>query len=170
MDTRPQNSEAAPPYFTYIDQVADGDIVAILDGQIENALAGLSAVSEERSLNRYASGKWSMREMLNHITDTERVFSFRTLWFARGLTGPLPGFDQNIGVAGAGADAISWSAHIEEFRRVRLATVALFGNLSPEAWSRSGTADGNLFTVRAIAYILAGHMAHHLAILRERYN
>lgn len=107
--------------------------------------------------------------MLNHITDTERAFSFRALWFARGFDAPLPGYDQNIGVAGGGADAISWAAHVEEFRRVRLATISLFQNLPDEAWMRSGTADGNFFTVRAIAYILAGHVTHHLAVLRERY-
>jgi hypothetical protein len=169
MNGRPQANEAAPQYFKYIDQVPGDDIVATLDSQIEPALAVLSDISEEASLQRYAAGKWSIRETLNHITDTERVFAFRALWFARGFTAPLPGYDQNAGVAVAGADSVDWAAHIEEFRRVRLATVPLFRNLPPDAWMRSGTADGNLFTVRAIAYVIAGHMTHHLAVLRERY-
>jgi hypothetical protein len=169
MNSRPQANEAAPQYFKYIDQVPGDDIVAALDRQIEPALAMLSAISEETSLKRYAAGKWSIRETLNHITDTERAFAFRALWFARGFAAPLSGYDQNVGVAGAGADSVTWAAHVEEFHRVRLATVSLFRNLPPEAWARRGTADGNLFTVRAIAYIIAGHVSHHLAVLRERY-
>ena len=167
---RPQTSEAAPYYFTYINRVDGENALATLESQMDAMRPLFSGISEEASLSRYAPGKWSIREMLNHITDTERAFSFRALWFARGFAAPLPGYDQNIGVAGAGADAISWAAHVEEFRRVRLATISLFRNLPPEAWMRTGTADGNPFTVRAIAFILAGHLAHHVAILRERYR
>jgi hypothetical protein len=169
MNARPQANEAAPHYFKYIDQVPGDDIVATLDSQIQPALAVLSDISEETSLHRYAAGKWSIRETLNHITDTERAFAFRALWFGRGFAAPLPGYDQNAGVAGAGADSVAWAAHVEEFRRVRLATVSLFRNLPSDAWTRSGTADGKPFTVRAIAYIIAGHVTHHLAVLRERY-
>ena len=107
--------------------------------------------------------------MLNHITDTERAFAFRALWFARGFQAPLPSYDQNIAAAGAEADNVSWSAHVEEFRRVRLSTISLFRNLPAEAWTRSGIASDNPFTVRALAYIIAGHVAHHVAVLRERY-
>src|SRR6202023_3497262 len=129
MTGRPQSSEAAPYYFTYIDRVSGEDPVAALEGQLQESLSLFSEISEERSLYRYAPEKWSIRQVLNHITDTERAFAFRALWFARGFQAPLPSYDQNIAAAGAEADKVSWSAHVEEFRRVRLATISLFRNL-----------------------------------------
>jgi hypothetical protein len=166
---RPQPSEAAPYYFTYIDRVRGDDAAATLESQVDEALVFFSAISEEQSLERYAPDKWSIRQVLNHVTDTERALAFRALWFARGFQDPLPSYDQNIAASGAEADRIRWAVHIEEFRRVRLATISLFENLPAEAWTRSGIASGNPFTVRAVAYIIAGHLAHHTAILRERY-
>lgn len=168
--TRPAASEAAEYYFGYINRVPEGDIVAILEKQLEETLAALRGVTEEKSLYRYAPGKWSLRQMLNHVNDTERAFAFRALWFARGFDEPLPGFDQDISAAGAHADDYSWGRHMEEFRTVRLATLSFFRNLAAEAWTRTGTASGNPFTVKAVAYIIAGHVAHHLAILREKYS
>jgi hypothetical protein len=165
---RPDKSEAAAYYFTYIDQVTGDDAQAVLESQLDDC-AALSGIPEEKSLYRYAPDKWSMRQVLNHITDSERAFAFRALWFARAFDAPLPGYDQNIAAAGAGADRVCWAAHIEEFRRVRLSTISLFANLPPGAWSRSGIASDNRFTVRALAYIIAGHFAHHVRILRERY-
>jgi hypothetical protein len=169
MMERPERTEAAPYYFKYIDQVPGGDVARILASQLDEALALFSGISEVKSLHRYAPDKWSLRQLLNHISDTERVFVFRAFWFARGLAGPLPDFDQGIAAAGARADEVSWVGHVEEFRRVRLATLAFFRNLPAEAWMRKGIASGNLFTVRALAFIAAGHFAHHMAILRERY-
>ena len=166
---RPQDTEAAPYYFTYINQVHGDDIGAVLVSQLDESLDFFSGIPEEKSLHRYAPDKWSIRELLNHITDTERAFAFRVLWFARGFDAPLPGYDQNIAAAGSQADRISWAAHIEEFKRVRLATISLFANLPPEAWTRSGIASDNPFTVRALAFIIAGHVTHHARILRERY-
>jgi hypothetical protein len=107
--------------------------------------------------------------MWSHVNDTERVFQSRALWFGRGLEGPLPSFDQILGARGARADEISWAAHVEDFRAVRLATMTLFRNLPEDAWMRSGVASGNPVTVRALAYIIAGHAAHHRSILEERY-
>lgn len=167
MAARPQPTEAAPYYFTYIDQVHGDD--PALEAQLDESLALLSTITEEKSLHRYAPDKWSIREVLNHLTDTERAFAFRVLWFARGFDAPLPGYDQDIAAAAAGAHAISWASHVEEFRRVRLATISLFANMPADAWSRSGIASGNPFTVRALAFIIAGHVAHHLKIVRERY-
>jgi hypothetical protein len=164
---RPEQGEAAPYYFTYIDQ-APGDL-GILLTQLHESESLLGAISEERSLYRYAPDKWSIRELMNHVTDTERAFAFRALWFARGFTAPLPGYDQNIAAAGAAADRMPWSAHVDEFRQVRLATLALFRNMPDEAWMRGGVASDNPFTVRALAYIIAGHAAHHVRILKERY-
>lgn len=166
---RPQATEAAPYYFTYIDQVTGGDPLATTEAQLDETLNFCSTISEEKSLYRYAPGKWSIRQVLNHVTDTERAFAFRALWFARGFTDPLPSYDQDIAANGADADSISWMAHMEEFRRVRLATISLFRNLPAEAWTRSGIASGNLFTVRALAFIIPGHVTHHLRVLRERY-
>lgn len=167
--TRPQNHEAADYYYGYINLVPDGGIVNIMERQLEEATAFLAGVSEEQSLLRYGPGKWSVRELLNHVNDTERVFVFRALWFARGFSDPLPSFDQEIGVNGAGADAVSWASHVEEFRSVRNATLALFRTLPEEAWQRSGIASDNSVTVRALAYITAGHVTHHLNVIRDRY-
>lgn len=169
MTGRPQSTEAAPYYFAYIDQVQGDEITSIIERQLDESLALFSGISEETSRHRYAPDKWSIREVLNHINDTERSFAFRALWFARGFDTPLPSYDQNIAAAGAMADRIDWAAHVEEFQRVRLATISLFRNLPPEAWMRSGIASGNSFTVRAMAFVVAGHVTHHLEILRERY-
>src|SRR5881394_2924482 len=119
---RPQPTEAASYYYTYIDRVPGDDIVDVLGRQLEESVDFLSEISEERSLHRYAPDKWSIRELLSHVNDTERVFLFRALWFARGFEDPLPSFDQNIGVEGARADEISWARHLEEFRSICLVT------------------------------------------------
>ena len=169
MAERPDPTEAAPYYFRYIDRVHDGDIVRTLETQEEEILGLFGTISEERSLHRYAPGKWSIRELLSHVSDTERVFAYRALWFARGFDTPLPSFEQVIAVAAAGADSIPWARHIQEFRAVRLATASLFRNLPAEAWARQGVASGNPVTVRALAWITAGHATHHAAVLRERY-
>jgi hypothetical protein len=169
MTGHPETSEAAPYYFTYIDQVASSDIVATIETQLAETLDFLSGISEEKSLHRYAPEKWTIRQVLNHLSDAERLFVFRALWFARGFDSALPSFDQNIAVAGAGADEVSWARHVEEFRGVRLATISFFRNLPADSWLRSGIASGNPFTVRALAYIAAGHVAHHTTILKERY-
>jgi hypothetical protein len=169
MTGRPHEGDAAPYYFTYIDQVAGDDALAIIQNQLEESIALLGGISEEASLHRYAPGKWSVRQLLNHVTDTERALAFRALWFARGFVTPLPGYDQNIAAAGAAADNVAWSAHLEEFRGVRQSTIALFRNMPAEGWTRSGIASDNHVTVRALAFIIAGHVAHHLKILRERY-
>jgi uncharacterized damage-inducible protein DinB len=169
MIARPQEVEAAPYYFTYINQVAGEDVVRTLEEQIEESLAFLATIPEEKSLYRYAPGKWSIRQVVNHITDTERALVFRALWFARGFETPLPSYDQNIAATGAEADEIPWAAHLEEFRRTRLSTNSFFRNMPAKAWMRSGIASDNHFTVRALAYIIAGHLTHHVAGLRANY-
>jgi DinB family protein len=166
---RPEPNEAAPYYFNYINLVPEGDIVDTLEKQLEETSSLLSEVSEEKSLERYAPDKWSLRELLNHVNDTERLFVFRALWFARGFTSPLPSFDQEIAVKGAGADQLSWASQVEEFRSIRSATLAFFRGLPKEAWDRSGIASDNPFTVRALAYIAAGHVKHHSDVVRDRY-
>src|SRR5262245_38847632 len=169
MRGRPEVNEAAPYYFGYINRISSDDIVSVLESQLEETLPFLRAISEEKSLYRYAPGKWSIRQTWNHVNDTERVFVFRALWFARGFDSPLPSFDQDIAVNAGRGDQCPWASYIEEVRNVRLATLGLFRKLPEEAWMRTGTASGNSFTVRACAYIAAGHVAHHAAIIRERY-
>lgn len=166
---RPNSDEAAPYYFTYINQVTDEDVVSLLERQSQEAPAFLGTISAEKSLHRYTPEKWSMREVVGHLNDAERVFAHRALWFARGFETPLPSFEQNIAVSSAKSDEIEWAAHIEEFRRVHLSSVSLFRNMPAAAWMRRGMASGNSFTVRALAFIIAGHLTHHMRILRERY-
>lgn len=165
----PDRSEAAPYYFRYIDRISSDDILGVLESQLKETVSFLSGISEEKSLHRYAPEKWTIRQVLNHVNDCERVFLSRAFWFARRFDTPLPSFDQDASAAASGANEVSWAAHVEEFRVIRLATLAFFRNLPEEAWSRSGIASGNPFSVRALAYIIAGHVAHHASILRERY-
>jgi hypothetical protein len=165
----PQRTEAASHYFTYIDLISGDDILQTMNVQLDDTAALLVGVSEEKSLHRYAPDKWSVRQVISHVNDTERVFAFRALWFARGFSDPLPSFDQNMASNAARADDYSWASHVQEFRKIREATLVLFRNLPAEAWVRSGVASGNSVTVNALAYIIAGHVAHHGAILQERY-
>jgi len=165
----PERTEAAPYYFKYIERVPAGDICEILDAQRTGMLDFLRSISEERSLFRYAPGKWSMREVLNHISDSERVFTFRAFWFARGFDSPLPSYDQDAAMPHAAAGDRSWASHIAEFENVRRSTLDLFRELPPQAWLRQGVASDNRFSVRALAYIDAGHAIHHIGILKERY-
>lgn len=169
MITVPDRTEAAEYYFTYIDQVPQGDICELLEAQGREMLDLLRGVSEPQSLHRYAPRKWSIRDVVNHLTDVERLSVFRAFWFARGFESPLPSFDQTIATLAARADDRSWPGLQEEFLAVRAATVAFFRSLPAEAWSRRGIASDNPFTVRALAYLAMGHVTHHMKILRERY-
>jgi DinB superfamily len=166
---RPQKLEAAPFYWKYIDRVEGDDPIAALERQLPEAVELFEGISEELSMYRYAPEKWSMREALSHTTDTERAFTYRALWFGRGFTTPLESFDDRAAAAGAKADRVPWAAHVEEFRLVRLATISLFRNIPDEAWMRAGVVSGNVISVRALAFLTAGHAAHHIAIFREKY-
>jgi hypothetical protein len=169
MTTIPARTEAAEYYFRYIDQVPAGDVREILAAQSGETLELLGSISEQRSLYRYAPDKWSIREVVGHVNDTERLFVSRAFWFARGFDTPLPSFDQNVAVAAAGADQRPWESHLKEFHAIRAATLTFFRGLPPAAWDRQGIASGKPFTVRALAYLAAGHVTHHTTILRERY-
>ena len=165
----PAATEAADYYFTYINKVPPGDIRATLEAQTADCLTLFDGISDADSMQRYAEGKWSLRGVLGHINDCERMFVFRALWFARGFDTALPSFDETTAAAHDGADGRSWHSHVDEFTSVRGSTLAFFRHLPDEAWMRRGTASGNSFTVNALAYIAAGHVAHHLALVRERY-
>jgi hypothetical protein len=166
---RPRETEAAPYYSNYINQVVGDNPLAFIEAQLPECESVCSAISEERSSYRYAPEKWSIRQLLSHLNDSERIFAHRALWFARGFDAALPGFDQEIAAKGAEAEKISWAAHVEEFGHIRRATISLFRSLPEDAWLRGGIASGNQVTVRALAFIIPGHVAHHLRILRESY-
>jgi uncharacterized damage-inducible protein DinB len=169
MRSRPDRDEAAEYYFTYIDQVPDGDVCELMAAQGREVAAEWRGVSDERSRHRYAAGKWSMRDVVNHVSDCERLFLQRAFWFARGFETPLPSFDQEVAVAAARADARGWTDLVDEFAAVRAATVPFFRSLPAEAWTRRGVASGHPFTVNALAFMCVGHVTHHVRILRERY-
>ena len=167
MITVPEPGEAVEYYQGYISQAGPGNIVEQMESS--RAVELLRGISEERSLFRYAPDKWSMREVMSHINDAERVFAFRAFWFARGFEPELPSFDQDVAVASAAADERTLASHLEEFKSLRASTQAMFRELPPEAWKRRGIASGNPFTVRALAYIIVGHTNHHLRVLKEKY-
>ena len=167
--TRPQSTEAADYYFKYIDLITSDDIVAAIKDQLGPTLQLLEGISEEQSLHAYAPGKWTIRELLNHVNDGERCFLGRAFWFARGFQDPLPSFDQEVAVQYARANETSWAELVEEFKNVRSSTISFFKTLPDEAWSRAGVASDTPMTVNAIAYIIAGHVAHHTNVLREKY-
>jgi hypothetical protein len=169
MNARPAAGDVAPYYFTYIDKVESNDCLASMSAQLDQALTFFAGISEEKSLHRYAPDKWSIRQVLSHLNDAERLFVMRALWFARTFNTPLPSFDQNIAVAGAEADRLPWATQVEEFRHIRQASIDFFRNLQPEAWSRHGVASGFSFTVLSLGFIVPGHVAHHMAILQDRY-
>jgi hypothetical protein len=169
MKARPAIGDAAPYYFTYINQVEGDNCVASMTGQLDEAVGFFAGIPEATSRHRYAPEKWSIRQVLSHLNDTERIFVTRALWFARGLDTPLPSFDQNIAIAGAAADERPWVTHVEEFRNVRKASIDFFRSLQAEAWTRRGVASGYPFTVLSLGFMVPGHVTHHIRILRDRY-
>ena len=169
LSTPPGPAEAPEYYFKYISLVPNGDILRILDEQRGDFVSLLRGYSEEQSRFRYAPDKWSVREVVAHINDAERLFAFRAFWFARGFTSGLPGFDQMVAAQHTNADERALSSHVDEFESVRASTLDLLRHLSPDAWLRTGVASDCPFTARALAYIAAGHVIHHAAILKERY-
>ena len=167
--TPPDSTEFAPYYETYVSKVPSGDIRRTLREQRDAAIGFLRGIPGTRATFRYAEGKWDLGEVLGHINDTERVFAFRGWWFARGLEGELPSFDQDVAVARAATGERTWHDLIDEFEAIRSSTLHLFDALPDEAWLRRGVASGNRFSVRALAWIAAGHVEHHLRLIRERY-
>lgn len=165
----PEASEYAAYYGKYIALVAGSDVLAALEEQPGETLALLSTLGDEQGNFRYAPGKWSIKEVLGHIIDAERVFAYRALRFARNDQTPLASFEQDDYVRAGSFDDCGLADLIEEFVCVRRASVMLFAKLTPEAWMRRGTASNNPVSVRAIAYIIAGHELHHRRILEEHY-
>jgi len=167
---RPPAAEYAPYYARYIDKVPEGDLLRTLENQARETQALLAGLSDAKALHRYAPGKWSIKEVIGHVTDTERVFSYRALRFARADATALPGFDENAWVPAGRFEARSLKDLAAELDAVRRATIALFRGLDAAALARRGTASDNAVSVRAIAWIIAGHERHHVALLHERYK
>ena len=167
---RPADDEYAPYYGKYIVQVEGDDVLPHLVSQIERTWQMLSTLDEARAAHRYAPGKWSVKQVVGHMSDVERVFTYRALRMSRADETPLPGFDENAYVDNATFDDRAIEDLALEFRAVRSATIALFASLPEPVLTRRGTASGNPFSVRSFAWICAGHELHHRKLLVERYG
>ncbi len=166
---RPTTTEYAPHYERYIALVPHGDVLAILKQQVEETLRMVRAMPESRGDFRYAPDKWSVKEVLGHVIDSERIFAYRALRFARNDATPLPGFEQDDYVRAGGFGACRLQDLADEFALVRAATLAMFHHFAPAAWDCRGVANKAEVSVRALAYIIAGHERHHREILQARY-
>jgi hypothetical protein len=168
---RPAEDEYSEWYAGYVARVPDGaDVLALLGEQRGATAALLAAVPAERGTFRYAPGKWSIREVVGHLSDVERVMAYRALRIARGDATPLAGFDEDAYVPQARSDDLSLPDLVAEWAAGRRASITMFGNFPAEAWTRRGSANGQAVSVRALAYIIAGHERHHVETLRTRYG
>jgi uncharacterized damage-inducible protein DinB len=167
---RPGADEAAPFYFGYIGKVPSENLHIELTEQLQKVERLFSALTDHAALSRYAEGKWSVKEILGHLTDTERIFGYRLLRISRGDVTPIEGYDENAYVPAGGFDRRPLAMLLAEFRAVRLSTMALMEGLPEECWTRRGVANGKPVTARALAYIIIGHVTHHLGVLRDRYG
>ncbi len=167
---RPNESEYIPYFQSYIGRVTEEEILPVLRSQLDELDVLLNSVAPERETYRYADGKWSIREVVGHLIDAERVFGYRALSIARGEINNLPDFDENAYMLAAPYDRIDLEDLLSEFRLVRLSNIAMFRNLDEEAWPRMGTANHAPVSVRALAFIMAGHVRHHMGVLGERYK
>lgn len=169
LSTKPDASECAPYYRRYTDQAPEGDVVALLEAQIAERARLLAHLSDEKALYRYAPGKWSIKEVVGHLADAERVFAYRALRFARADATALPGFEQDDYVRAANFDRRPLGDLLAELEFIRRASLSLFRGMTDDDLLRRGTASDNPFVVRAIPFIIAGHEIHHTRVLRERY-
>jgi hypothetical protein len=167
--SKPAKGEFLPYYGKYIDLVGSGDVLSTLSRQMAETQALLRGLPASVSTYRYAPGKWSVNEVVGHIIDSERIFAARALRFARGDTTPLPGFEQDDYVRNSSFDSFPLGELASELKCVRESTVLLFKHLEEDAWMRRGIANGAEVTVRALAYIIAGHELHHRKMLQARY-
>ncbi|TMQ72626.1 MAG: DinB family protein [Candidatus Eisenbacteria bacterium] len=167
--TRPAPDEYLAYYGKYIALVPEDEALPALERQAESMSSFLRGLTEEQGAFRYAPGKWSVKQIMGHVADGERVFSYRALRFARADATPLPGFDENHYAAAAASDRLPLPSLVHQLEAVRTSTLALFRALEEEAWTRRGEANGSPVTVRALAFIIAGHATHHMSVIRERY-
>lgn len=169
LSIKPGPSEYSPAAAEYVARLPERDMIATLESQLEETLALVSGLSDKQADHRYAPEKWSIREIIGHLCDAERVFSYRAMRFARGDKTPLPGFDENEYMRHSPFSHVPLPDLLSELTSLRRATIHFFKNLDDEALMRSGPANGFNTTVRALAFIIAGHENHHQEILRTRY-
>ncbi len=169
MLSRPKSDEFAEFYSSYIARVPEGDLRDHLRTQMHSTIALLSGVSDEKAEKAYGPGKWTLKEVILHMADAERVFNYRLLCIGRSDATPLSPFDENAWVPHSCANSRTVSSLVAEYAAVRGATLALVGSLSADAWLKKGVASGHTVSARALAYIMCGHEAHHISIIQERY-
>jgi uncharacterized damage-inducible protein DinB len=167
---RPASDEAAPFYHGYIGKVRGENIAEQLASQLREVERLFASIDDRAALARYAAGKWSIKEVLGHLSDAERIFGYRLLRVARGDRTPLPGFDENAYVPAGQFDARPLRSLVDEFTAVRQGTLALVQGVPAERWGERGEANGKAISARALAYIVVGHVTHHLGVLRESYG
>jgi hypothetical protein len=167
---RPAPDESAPFYHGYISEVPGELIGKYLVEQLHDLERLMAPLDDTAARSRYAAGKWSVKEVLGHLADAERIFAYRLMRIARHDATPLPGFDENAYVPAGEFDARALASLVGEFGALRLSTIALVDGLPPDSWVRRGQASGASITARALAYIIVGHVAHHARVLRERYR
>ena len=167
--TRPTESDYAPPHAAYVELVDEDDILSAMQEQSSATQKLLATLDEQRAAYRYGTGKWSIKEVIGHITDAERVFAYRLVTIARGDETALPGFEENAWVAAADFDSRLFTEILADWVTTRNSTLALARSLSAAAWERRGTANNLPITARALLYLLLGHVEHHCAVLKQRY-
>lgn len=167
--TRPEKTEYYEYYETYVSLVDETNIVAAFESQLNALNALFNSISEEKSTFAYAEGKWTIKELVGHLIDGERMFGYRALRISRGDETPIEGFEQDGYVENAPFNDYKFSDLAEEFELVRKSSILFFKHLKETDWTRTGTASGNPVSVRALAYIMVGHVRHHMNILRDRY-
>jgi hypothetical protein len=167
--SRPSASEYAPYYDKYVQRVPDDDIVAVLRNQIADTAALLRTAPPDRADGAYAPGKWTLKEVVGHMIDVERVMSYRALRFSRNDATDLPGFEENAFVANSNFSRRTLSDLVDELEAARVATVHLAKHIDADALMHQGTANNTVVSVRGLLYIIAGHELHHAALIRERY-
>jgi uncharacterized damage-inducible protein DinB len=167
---RPAPDESAAFYHGYISEVPGEQIGKYLAEQLQDLERLMAPLDDTAARARYAAGKWSVKEVLGHLGDAERIFAYRLMRIARGDATALPGFDENAYVPAGEFDARPLGSLMGEFRTLRLSTISLVDGMPPDAWTRTGQASGASVSARALAYIIVGHVAHHVGVLRERYR
>jgi len=170
MTTRPAASEYAPFYAGYVRRVPETDVLAALERQPDELAAVAARIPEGREHHRYAADKWSVREVFGHLVDAERVFGYRAFCFGRRDTTELPGFPENEFVARSRFSELRLARHAEEFALVRRGHLAMLRQIDAAGWEHVGSANGSPVSTRALAYMMVGHVRHHLAVLAERYG
>ena len=168
--SRPAETEYPPSFESYLSHVTEEDILPAMRSQIDAVDVLLDRVAPERETYAYGEGKWTIRQIVGHLIDGERVFGYRAMCIARGETQDLPGFDENAYMPNAPYEHVELEDLLSEFRLVRLSNIAMLRTLDETAWTRMGMANGAPVSVRALAYVMVGHARHHMGVLRERYQ